>query len=204
MVADPERLSPFDYYQYWVNSHDDDVAKRLGYFTFLPMAEIRQLANVGGAELNMAKSVRLLKRLASYGETKRVEAHRGARHMAGFGAREIPASVLPSSQVPRQASTDVSLLPTTQLQRTELAAGPQIIELMVQVGMANSIAAARRLIDQERYGSTIVKSTPNNSPKSPRRHWMDDKVFLYGLAKRKCIACRGLSADENHGDYMGW
>ena len=53
---DPERLSPFDYYQYWVSCDDRDVAKLLRTFTELPLAEITALTQDGGAALNAAKA----------------------------------------------------------------------------------------------------------------------------------------------------
>src|SRR5690606_27757233 len=48
---DPERTSPYEYYQYWVNTHDADVARFLRLFTLLPMDEIRELEKLEGADL---------------------------------------------------------------------------------------------------------------------------------------------------------
>ena len=53
---DPERLSPFDYYQYWIGCDDRDVAKLLRIFTELPIAEITALTQAGGAALNATKA----------------------------------------------------------------------------------------------------------------------------------------------------
>lgn len=53
---DPERLSPFDYYQFWIGCDDRDVAKLLRIFTELPVAEIDALTQAGGAALNAAKA----------------------------------------------------------------------------------------------------------------------------------------------------
>src|SRR5262249_20846687 len=52
-----QKTTPYEYYQYWVNTHDADVEKLLGFFTFLPMAEVRAVSSLRGAELNAAKSV---------------------------------------------------------------------------------------------------------------------------------------------------
>src|SRR6056297_234470 len=54
---DAGRTSPYEYYQYWINTHDDDVSRFLALFTFLPMAEIREVKELSGAELNSAKTV---------------------------------------------------------------------------------------------------------------------------------------------------
>ena len=53
---DPERLSPFDYYQFWIGCDDRDVAKHLRVFTELPIATIAELTQAGGAALNGAKA----------------------------------------------------------------------------------------------------------------------------------------------------
>ncbi|NVB39738.1 tyrosine--tRNA ligase [Pseudenhygromyxa sp. WMMC2535] len=54
---DPDKFSPFDYYQYWINCHDRDVEGLLRYFTELPIEEINGLANREGRALNEAKAV---------------------------------------------------------------------------------------------------------------------------------------------------
>ncbi len=53
----PEMLSPYDYWQFWRNTEDADVARFLKLFTLLPMEEIARLAALGGAEINEAKKV---------------------------------------------------------------------------------------------------------------------------------------------------
>ena len=54
---DPEKTSPYDFYQYWRNVDDADVAKCLALLTFLPMEEVRRLASLKDQEINMAKKV---------------------------------------------------------------------------------------------------------------------------------------------------
>ncbi|RAI57807.1 tyrosine--tRNA ligase [Roseicella frigidaeris] len=53
----PDRLAPYDYWQFWRNTEDGDVARFLGLFTELPMEEVRRLGALGGAEINEAKKV---------------------------------------------------------------------------------------------------------------------------------------------------
>ena len=53
----PDRLAPYDYWQFWRNTEDGDVARFLGLFTELPMPEVRRLGALGGAEINEAKKV---------------------------------------------------------------------------------------------------------------------------------------------------
>ena len=54
---DPEKFSPYDFYQYWRNIDDADVEKCLALLTFLPMDEVRRLGALQGAEINEAKKV---------------------------------------------------------------------------------------------------------------------------------------------------
>jgi len=54
---DPELVSPFEFYQYWINVHDDDVRRFLALFTFLPMNEVERLGALQGAECREAKKV---------------------------------------------------------------------------------------------------------------------------------------------------
>ena len=55
MWLDPKRTSPYEYYQYWINTEDDDVERFLSLFTFLSMKEIRQLGKLSGADKREAK-----------------------------------------------------------------------------------------------------------------------------------------------------
>ncbi len=54
---DPERTAPFDYYQFWRNVDDADVTRLLGFFTSLPMAEVRQLGALPAPQINRAKEI---------------------------------------------------------------------------------------------------------------------------------------------------
>ena len=54
---DAARTSPYDFYQYWINTDDKDVARFLALYTFLPMSEIRPVSEMAGADLNLAKTI---------------------------------------------------------------------------------------------------------------------------------------------------
>jgi tyrosyl-tRNA synthetase len=145
---DAERTSSYDYYQFWVNTDDRDVARFLALFTFLPMPEIRRIETLQGADLNSAKAVLAFEatRLA-HGEEKAVKAYQGAASM--FGDRDVPANILPSSIIPRGESRldDISV-PQTVMELETLKAGIPAFKLFQTVGLAASGGAARRLIDQ--------------------------------------------------------
>ena len=145
---DAANTSPYDYYQYWVNTDDKDVSRFLALFTFLPMEEIRQIEKLSGANLNDAKAVLAFEttRLA-HGDQEAVYAYRAAASM--FGARKIARDILPSSTIPRgEPNADDETVPRSTLNAEVLKAGIPAFKLFHQVGLANSGGAARRLIQQ--------------------------------------------------------
>ena len=145
---DPQRTSPYDYYQFWVNTDDRDVVRFLALFTFLPMDEIRALERLEGAELNSAKAILAYEatRLA-HGSAEAEKAFTAAREM--FGARQIPAHILPSSKMPRQSAlVGDDSIPSSTMPVSDLKAGIPAFRLFHQAGLVNSSGEARRLIQQ--------------------------------------------------------
>jgi len=143
---DPEKTTPYEYYQYWYNSDDRDVARFLAFFTFLPMSEIEPVRTLEGAELNMAKTILAFETTRiTHGEEAAHQALRAAA--AAFGGREIPASLLPSSTVPRgSVSAAQGAMPGSVLFASRLAAGPRLADLLVELGLVASKGEAKRLI----------------------------------------------------------
>jgi tyrosyl-tRNA synthetase len=132
---DPELLSPYEYYQYWINVEDADVERFLATFTFLPMERVRELGRLTGAEIRQAKeelafeATRIL-----HGDDDARQARDASRKLFGGGI-----------------ITDV--LPTTELAAAELEGGILVPELLQRVGLCRSRSEARRLIQQ---GSAYV------------------------------------------------
>ncbi len=145
---DPKKTSPYDYYQFWVNTDDQDVAKFMALFTFLPMDEIKQLETVTGADLNSAKQILAFETTAlAHGREEAIKAQDATA--AAFGAKEIPPTMLPSSTVPREKrEATPPTLPTTQIPKTELSEGIAAYQLFQRVGLCKSAGDARRLIKQ--------------------------------------------------------
>lgn len=157
---DSKRLSPFDYYQFWVNVHDDDVVRLLGYYTFLPMSEIKAVAGIGGAQLNLAKSILAFEATTIvHGAEAARAAHQAAQ--GAFGGREVPSDLLPSSSLPRQAGSAMESMPTTALKSSDVEAGIAVVQLLVQTGLVDSKNDARRLIGQ---GAVSVGERKLNEP----------------------------------------
>jgi tyrosyl-tRNA synthetase len=153
---DAAKTSPYDYYQYWVNTDDDDVGRFLALFTFLPMDEIRRIEKLSGASLNEAKAILAFEatRLA-HGDQEAVQAYQAAASM--FGTRKIADDILPSSSIPRGASdANDQTVPSSFLDAKIIEAGIPAFKLFHQVGLANSGGAARRLIEQ---GGAYINGT---------------------------------------------
>ncbi|MGB3328036.1 MAG: tyrosine--tRNA ligase [Thermomicrobiales bacterium] len=123
---DPEQFSPYDYYQYWVNTDDAMVETYLNRFTFLPNEEITQLTSVSGEALREAKRVLAYEATAlAHG----VEAAEQAEHAAkalfsgGAGGSAITAedTSLPTTEIPAAEASDLTL--ADAFVRAELAKG---------------------------------------------------------------------------------
>jgi tyrosyl-tRNA synthetase len=145
---DPERTSPYDYYQFWVNTDDRDVARFLALFTFLPMDEIRAAESLSGADLNSAKAVLAFEAtLLAHGRAAAGQAWEAAAGV--FGARAVPENLLPSSTIPRGgAAGDNQGVPQTVVPMDELAAGIPAFKVLQMTGLVKSGGEARRLIQQ--------------------------------------------------------
>lgn len=145
---DPERTSPYDYYQFWVNTDDRDVTRFLRLFTFLPLDEIEAAERLEGADLNAAKIILAFEatRLA-HGKEEARKAYLAACEM--FGRRSLSADILPSCRISREGMAEGrDSVPSTAMTLEELAAGIPAFKLYQKVGLANSGGEARRLIKQ--------------------------------------------------------
>jgi tyrosyl-tRNA synthetase len=144
----PDRTSPYEYYQYWINTDDRDVARFLALFTFLPMSEIRKVEKLSGAELNSAKQVLAFEATGlAHGKEEAMQAYQASASM--FGARVVPEEIIPSSTIPRQAwDSDDASVPRSYIKTDQLKAGVPAFKMFHQVGLAGSRGAARRLIEQ--------------------------------------------------------
>lgn len=144
---DGARTSPFDFYQFWVNTDDRDVVRFLKLYTFLPLEEIDAVAGLEGQELNAVKTILAFEvTTTTHGVEKGLAAHEAAGGV--FGRRTIPADLLPSSRIPRAANEDVDSVPTTLVPLERFERGVPAFELFAEVGLCESRGAARRLIQQ--------------------------------------------------------
>jgi len=127
---DPEKTSPYDFYQYWRNVADADVENCLSLLTFLPMDEVRRLSSLEGSQINQAKEVLAYEvTKLVHGEEEAEKAQSAARALFGSGAME---GSIPSSSIPASA----------------LEGGMDILNLLVETGLSPSKSEARRLVTQ--------------------------------------------------------
>ena len=141
------RTSPYDFYQYWINTEDQDVVRFLSLYTFLPLEEIAAVDGLEGQELNACKTILAYEVTAlTHGFEQAVAVFEGASRI--FGQRHLPAELLPSSSIPRGASEDDAAIPTTVMAKERLDAGITVFELFAEIGLCGSKSAARRLIQQ--------------------------------------------------------
>jgi tyrosyl-tRNA synthetase len=141
------KTSPFDYYQYWINTDDRDVERFLKLYTFLPLAEIEQTRHLEGQELNACKTILAYEVTAlTHGNKEALAAYEAAAGV--FGRRKLPGDLLPSSSIPRSVKQKVEAVPTTVIEVERLAKGIPAYELFSEVGLCASKSAARRLVQQ--------------------------------------------------------
>lgn len=145
---DPDRTSPYEYYQYWINTDDRDVVRFMALFTFLPMNEIKEVEKLTGADLNSAKQVLAFEatRLV-HGREAAVKAYQAAVSM--FGAQVVSMEIIPSSTIPRtKTDQDDTAVPHSYLTMGQLKDGIPAFKIFQTTGLASSASAARRLIEQ--------------------------------------------------------
>jgi len=153
---DPERTSPYEYYQFWINTDDRDVERFLALFTFLPMEEIGKVARLKDAELNSAKAVLAFEAVSlAHGREEAEKAYHAAASM--FGSRVVPKEILSSSTIPRNEGEgkDVSV-PCSFIEETLLKKGIPAFKVFHMAGLSNSGGAAKRLIVQ---GGAYINET---------------------------------------------
>jgi tyrosyl-tRNA synthetase len=127
---DADRTSPYEFYQFWINVDDRDVASFLRYYTLLPLVDIVQLEALQGADRRQAKETLAYAVTAlTHGADAAGDAQSAARAL--FGGQGTAAE-----------------MPQTAIARQRLASGVTAVDLLVETGLAASKSAARRLIEQ--------------------------------------------------------
>lgn len=132
---DPNKTSPFDFYQYWRNVDDADVEKCLGLLTFLPMDEVRRLGALQGSEINEAKKV------LAFEVTKLVHGEEEAQKAADAAAALFAGGASAAN------------VPSFTLTKDEFAADSRVTTMLVKSGLCKSQSDAR---NQVKAGAVLV------------------------------------------------
>ena len=123
---DPNKCSPYDFYQYWRNVDDADVKKCLGLLTFLPMDEVNRLGALEGSAINEAKRVLAYEVTRNvHGEEEAAKAQQAAEALFGGGAT-------------------AGSVPTTTLTAADLAEENRLLALVARCGLCKSNGEARK------------------------------------------------------------
>ena len=129
---DPNRTSPYEYYQFWINTEDEDVERFLSLFTFLPMKEIRELGKLSGSNIREAKQ-----RLA-FETTVIVHGSENAQQ-----AQQAADSLFSGSKTAE--SQDNLNMPSTVIDTERISVGLGIFDIFLETGLCKSKGEARRL-----------------------------------------------------------
>ena len=143
---DPEKTSPYDFFQYWRNVGDNDVIKCLKLLTFLPIEQIEEMERtMTGAELNKAKE------LLAYELTSLIH------------GKEEADKCLEAAKKLFGGAGNTDDMPTTEIPAAELEGGINILDLLVKTALCPSKSEARRLVQQGGVSVDDVKVTDPNA-----------------------------------------
>ncbi len=133
MYLDRSLVSPYEFYQYWINTADADVHRFLLLYTFLPVEQIKELTAAGGQALNKAKETLAWEVTRTVHGTAEANKARDASRAAFGGAA---------------AGSSLEGVPSMSLPRAEVESGINVVELFARTGLCSSRGEARRLVKQ--------------------------------------------------------
>ena len=124
---DSKKTSPYEFYQYWINTDDRDVERFLKFFTFVPLTKIEELCSKSGHELREAKETLAFEATKlTHGEEEAKKASEASKNLF-------------------TGSGDLSHVPTTTFSKSEIS-NIQLTELLVKIGFSDSKSEATKLI----------------------------------------------------------
>lgn len=162
---DPNRTSPYEFYQYWRNIEDVKVEECLGLLTFLPMDEVHRLGSLEGAEINKAKEVlayEITKIVHGEEEAKKAQEAAKALFVSGGVAGSVPTYIYP---------------------KETLEAGVDIVSILVDTKLAPTRSEARRLVKQGGVTVNDVK-VPSFDAVYGSKDFNDSEAFMVKKGKK--------------------
>jgi tyrosyl-tRNA synthetase len=135
---DSQRTSPYEYYQFWINTDDRDVERFLALFTFLPMEKVKEYGKLEGADLREAKEI------LAFEATEIVHGKEEAEK-ARSASKALFINVSDNFAMMESGSTSI---PTTVMEKGKLIEGIPVFKLFETTSLCTSGSEARRLIEQ--------------------------------------------------------
>lgn len=132
LFLDPDMVSPYEFYQYWINIPDADVEKLLKLFTFIPLKKIKELSSLKDREINRAKEVLAFELTSTVHGREEAERAKSASR-AAFGKEE---------------NTGLTGIPFGEIKEESLKDGINVIDLFSGTSLCASKSEARRLVTQ--------------------------------------------------------
>ncbi len=127
---DPERVSPYEFYQYWRNVDDKDVIRLLKLVTFIPLEQIAEYEKLEGQELNKVKC------LLAYEVTKMVHGEDAAKK-----ANDAAMAIF-------SGGNDTTNMPSAEVSSSDIQNGVNVLDLLLTLKLVPSKSEARRLVQQ--------------------------------------------------------
>jgi len=163
---DPERTSPYEYYQFWINTDDQDVERFLALFTFLPMTKVRDLSRKKGEELREVKEILAMEAtIITHGREEAEKARETSRKL--FYGQGL----------------DTESVPTSSVNQGKLESGLEAYLLLVEAGICQTRGEARRLIAQG--GVTLNDQRIPTFDFKVSAHQVKDNALLLKIGKKR-------------------
>ena len=159
---DPEKVSPYEFYQYWRNVDDKDVIRLLKLVTFIPMEQIAEYEKLEGQELNKVKCV------LAYEVTKMVHGEEAAK-----AANDAAMAIF-------SGGNDTTNMPSEEISSADLGDGMNVLDLLLQVNLIPSKGEGRRLIQQNGLSINGEKVTAVDLTVTPEMFDSNEMVIKKG------------------------
>lgn len=179
---DGEKTPPFEYYQFWRNTEDADVARFLGLFTLLPMDEVRMLSALEPPLLNRAKEILAYEATRlTHGKEKADQAFASA--LQQFGTADPEGRVETSSEIRLVRAAAEDIIPSTDVPRGQFESGADLGAILVDAGVVPSRAEFRRLVQQG--GVTVNGARADALPVTLTLSSLEGDAVLVKLGKKR-------------------
>ncbi len=179
---DAAKTSPYEFYQFWINSDDRDVKRFLAYYTFLPKEEVERLGKLEGADIRVAKETLAFEATKmTHGEDEAEKARRASK--SAFGGGHVRPSTDGADDLGGTIDPALDGMPSSKIEKSRVAAGILAVDLFAEVGLAKSKSEARRLIQQG--GAYINQNKVENIEVTINLSDIEDEHLMLRAGKKR-------------------